>query len=92
MIYLSEHQTIAFQCPIAQRANDVKVTNLQFLPEFCHFSHFNDKSQTKVRNSLIVELFVCLSFGSINSNSAQRYSQCPKQPLLNHTGSLYTRA
>ena len=23
-----------------------KVTNLQFLSEFCHFSHFNDKSQT----------------------------------------------
>ena len=32
---------------IAQRENDVKMTNLQFLSEFCHFSYFNDKSQTK---------------------------------------------
>ena len=45
---------------IALRANDVKVSNLQFLSEFCHFSHFNDKSQTKVKNSLMV-ISVCLS-------------------------------
>ena len=45
---------------IAQRANDFKVTNLQFLSEFCHFSYFNDKSQTKVRNSLML-ISVCLS-------------------------------
>ena len=30
-------------CPTAQRANDVKVTNVQFLSEFCHFSHFTAK-------------------------------------------------
>jgi len=41
-------------------ANDVRGTNLQFLSEFCHFSHFNDKSQTKVRNSLML-ISVCLS-------------------------------
>ena len=33
---------------IAKRANDVRVTNLQFLSEFCHFSHFNDKRQTSM--------------------------------------------
>ena len=55
---------------IAQRANDVGVTNLQFLSEFCHFSHFNDKSQTKVRNSLML-ISVCLpQFRSINSNQS----------------------
>lgn len=34
--------------PTAKRANDVKVSNLQFLCEFCHFSHFNDKRQTNM--------------------------------------------
>ena len=29
-------------------ANDVRVTNLQFLSEFCHFSHFNDKRPTNM--------------------------------------------
>ena len=33
---------------IAQRVNDVIVTNLQFLSQFSHFSHFNDKRQTNM--------------------------------------------
>ena len=33
---------------IAWRANDVNVTNLPFLSEFCHFCHFNDKRQTNM--------------------------------------------
>ena len=45
---------------IAWHTNDVRVTNLQFLSELCHFSHFNDKSHTKVRNSLML-ISVCLS-------------------------------
>ena len=40
MIFLIEHQTVG---PTAQRANDVKVTSVQFLSEFCHFSHFTAK-------------------------------------------------
>ena len=48
------------------------MTNLQFLSEFCHFSHFNDKrqtnmtflinekAQTKVRNSIML-ILVCLT-------------------------------
>ena len=58
------------------RANDVRVTNLpNFWLRFVIFPilitkgqqirHFNDKSQTKVRNSLIV-ISVCLS--ELNSN------------------------
>ena len=57
---------------IAWHTNDVRVTNLQFLSELGHFSHFDDKSHTKVRNSLML-ISVCLSFGSLNSNCAQRY-------------------
>ena len=30
------------------RMHDVKVTNLQFLSEFCHFSYVNDKRQTNM--------------------------------------------
>ena len=30
------------------RPNDVRGTNLQFLSEFCRFSHFNDKRQTNM--------------------------------------------
>ena len=43
---------------IAKRANDVIVTNLQLLYEFCHFSYFNEKRQ-KVKNSLML-ISVCL--------------------------------
>ena len=32
----------------------LNLTYLQSLSEFCHFSRFNDKSQTKVKNSLNV--------------------------------------
>ena len=52
------------------RTNDVKMSNLQCLSEFVIFLilmtkdrqtlHFNDKSQTKVRNSLML-ISVCLS-------------------------------
>ena len=36
--------------------------------------HFNEKSHTKVRNSLmLISVFFCLSFGSMDSNCAQRY-------------------
>ena len=34
--------------------------NLQLLSEFCQFSHFNDKSQAKMRNSIMF-ISVCLS-------------------------------
>ena len=33
---------------IAWRVNDIKVTNLQFLSEFCHFSHLDNKRQTNI--------------------------------------------
>ena len=45
--------------------SEFTATDLQFLSQFCHFSHFNDKSQTKVRD--------LLSFGSISSNCLQHY-------------------
>ena len=32
----------------SEPANDVRVTNLPFLSEFYHFSHFNDKRQTNM--------------------------------------------
>ena len=44
------------------------MTNLQFLSEFCHLSHFTLHFMTKVKFQ-----FVCLSYGSINSNCVQRY-------------------
>ena len=36
------------------------MADLRFLSELCLFSHYNDKSQTKVRNLLML-ISVCLS-------------------------------
>lgn len=44
------------------------MTNLQFLSESCHLSHFTLHFMTKVKFQ-----FVCLSYGSIISNCMQRY-------------------
>ena len=45
---------------IALRANDVKVTNLHFLSECYHFLLFNEKCQTKMKNSLML-VSVCMT-------------------------------
>ena len=44
------------------------MTNLQFLSEFCHLSHFTLHFMTKVKFQ-----FLCLSYESTNSNCVQRY-------------------